>query len=306
MKKLKTQVMREVWESPGLFYKAPIVLVVVVVLLSLMSFYSLDQSNVSEWTLGASTDRWRLDSQSASSAQSAQVVEPIIEKIAYGRYLIFALFGVVCLFNSMSYAFSALLADRKDRSVLFFKSLPLSEWQVVLVKLGVSVFLIPLFYWGLSLVAVAAYTLVADIFVFHALGVEFGYVVQQVPVIKTLLGGALGVVMTALWALPLYSLLLLFSAWSKKSPLGLLGAVLLVIWVLEKWFLGTHYLGDSLRLYFSGLEIVGQISFVPVNSQEPLAHAWRILVSPGLYLGLIVSAACVLLAVRLRNRRFEI
>ncbi|MDO3388670.1 hypothetical protein QWI17_22680 [Gilvimarinus sp. SDUM040013] len=309
MNSIITQFKREVWESPGIFYKAPIVLFVLIIFLSAISFYSLQNGVVADWDLQSNSEQWSwsLHSEIGSDKQGEDATpQTVVEKISHGQYIIYILFGIGCLFNTINYSLSALVTDRKDRSVLFFKSLPLSEWQVVSTKLVVAVFLLPLAYWLFALATVVAYTIIAGAFAKVVLGADPQVIWQQISFFSTLALSAVGLVLTALWALPMYAIILTFSALARKSPLGLLGAVLMFLWVLEKWIFGTHYLADTLRGYFGGLEIVGQVSFVPLESLELRSNAWRLLAAPGLYIGLAISALCVFAAVWLRDRRFEI
>lgn len=310
MNKHIIQAKREIWESPGIFYLAPVVLLFLLVLFSSMSFYSLSHDHIANWSIGAGEDAWSWQSDKNTDAQAQEDARPhsvkALEKISHGQYVIYILFGVVCLFNMSIYALAALVADRKDRSVLFFKSMPVSEWQVVLTKLVMACVLLPVIYWLAAVVTILAYTFLGGVFASSTFQVDSAIVWQNLRFMEVFSASLVGIILTALWTLPMIAVLLLVSSYSKKSPFGLLAALLLVLWLAEKWVLGSNYLGWTIRQYFAGLEVGGQISFVPVEQGlmfEELIAFW---VRPGLYIGLVVTAVCVSSAVWLRNRRFEI
>jgi ABC-2 type transport system permease protein len=108
----------------------------------------------------------------------------------------------------------------------------------------------------------------------------------------------------AIWPAPIYAWLLLVSAWARRTPF--LWAVLppLAIGVLEKVvFNTTHFaamLGD--RVSGGGLEAVTPPDSFPTH---PMTHLTPgiFLSSPGLWIGLLVTAAFLIGAIRLRRHR---
>ena len=63
--------------------------------------------------------------------------------------VVFMVMGIVAFF----YSIDALYADRRDRSVLFWKSLPLSDLETVLSKFATAIVVIPLVALAASAIA---------------------------------------------------------------------------------------------------------------------------------------------------------
>jgi ABC-2 type transport system permease protein len=109
-----------------------------------------------------------------------------------------------------------------------------------------------------------------------------------------------------LWHAPVYSWLLLVSAWARRATF--LWAVLpfVGVGVFERVAFGTTYVS-----WFLGYRLIGwfhQAAQVPPHGtavSEPLAALTpgRYLTTPGLWLGLIFAAACLFAAIRLRRYR---
>ncbi|MDO3381426.1 hypothetical protein [Gilvimarinus algae] len=306
MNKIITQVKREVWESSGIFYKAPLLLFAIILVFSAISLYSLHAEHLGDVNFHWS-NKWHSEGEQANATEGHQSVQEMAaDKLIGVQYIIYFIFGVICLFNTIIYSLGALIGDRRDRSILFFKSLPLSEWQVVITKLLLCAFTLPLIYWLCAFLTVLAYSGGAVAFGTSTLDLSGSELWQQMRVLPSAAAGFVKLWFTGLWALPLISALLLVSAWAKRSPFGILVAVFVGIWLFEKWFLGTGYLVETLAAYLSGLYVGDHISFVAGDGQAGLRGIGAFVVRPGLYLGLAVSCVFVYGAVWLRDRRFEI
>jgi ABC-2 type transport system permease protein len=108
----------------------------------------------------------------------------------------------------------------------------------------------------------------------------------------------------ALWYAPIWGWFLLISAWARRAPL--LWAVLppLVVGVVEKIAFNTKHFVDVLRYRMTGGP--ESVSFAPDGmSMDTLAQLTpgQFLISPGLWIGLVVTAAFLAAAVRLRRYR---
>jgi ABC-2 type transport system permease protein len=208
----------------------------------------------------------------------------------------------------------SLYDERKDRSILFWKSMPTSDLQAVLSKaftigglgLGMAVLAGIVTHVGLSLLAFTT-------------GASFG--------LGWLLGpGALGLMVQGwaflaaaafvylLWALPVYAWLLFASAASPKAPI-LLGLVPFVLVPLAARVIGIYHenlleplgrlIGEPMWMLFSDLR---EESFVrdgvPHLSLGPLfAQLGDSFTQPGLYIGLLVAGALFYAAAEVRRRK---
>jgi ABC-2 type transport system permease protein len=127
--------------------------------------------------------------------------------------IIFLVMGIVCFF----YCIDSLYADRADRSVLFWKSMPLSDAETVLSKFATGAVVVPL--------VAAAGSVIAQIAVGGGLMAKLAISGQYAGLWlhpQALLGGALtaliACVAAILWYAPLVAYLMLVSAWAPRAP----------------------------------------------------------------------------------------
>ncbi|NIB42361.1 hypothetical protein HBA55_22330 [Pseudomaricurvus alkylphenolicus] len=214
------------------------------------------------------------------------------------------LFVVVAILVALYYLLGSLFNDRKDGSVLFWKSLPISETQTVLTKFVVAVFALPLVAFVAAIVSGFVYLLAAMLFVSQTGSTSIAAVWANASVIGMSLQYLLLMFVIGLWAAPIYGWLLLASAAAKRSPFMMAVIPPAVVVMIESWLLGSHRLLDSLYARVPG-DVVG--------IKEPGFHFERyseILFghssSAAFWTGLIVAGVFLAAAVWLRNNRFEI
>ncbi len=202
------------------------------------------------------------------------------------------------------YCLDALYGERRDRSMLFWKSLPLSDLETVLSKVITPVVILPLVAFGVAVVT-QAIMLLASSAVLLASGLRIATLWTHASVFQMwllLLYHLLTV--HGLWYAPLYAWLLLVSAWVRRAPF--LWAVLppLAISAVEKIAFNTWHFGAMLLHRLIGGP--GGDDFMASSlSMDPLMHfkPGQFLISPGLWLGLAVTAVFLAAAVRLRRSR---
>jgi ABC-2 type transport system permease protein len=205
---------------------------------------------------------------------------------------------------SVFYCLDALYGERRDRSILFWKSLPVSDLTAVLAKATIPLVVLPLLTFAITVVA-QWITLLLSSLILLAGGQSVTALWSDLPLFQMsamLLYHLLA--FHSLWFAPMYAWLLLISAWARRAPF--LWAVLppIAIAVVEKIAFNTSHFASLLARRFSG---GGQSDgFSPGNmSMVPLTQlgVGTFLVSPGLWGGLLVAAAFLALAVRLRRSR---
>ena len=221
---------------------------------------------------------------------------------------------VVTIIVLFFYLLDALYAERKDRSILFWKSMPVSDSATVLSKLFTSMVAVPLWVWAVSLVMglltfviialKVSGTPIAPLGQFH-----FGaWIVLQLTLLQNLL-------LASLWYAPIAGWLLLVSVWAKRAPF--LWAVLppALVMFFEEIILNTEHvaqlLGYRLTHYFEaasfGFNVEtgagSQVIFDTIKNTYEGMSAASLLGEPHLYSGLVVAAVFVLLAIRLRRWR---
>ena len=210
---------------------------------------------------------------------------------------------IVALF----YCLGALNGERRDRSILFWKSLPVSDLTAVLAKVTVPLAVIPLVLFAVIL-ATQFVMLFLGSAVLLASGLDVGVLWSHWPVVSMTLCLAYIVVIQTLWYAPLYGWFLLVSGFARRVPI--LWAVLppLGLCLVEKMALGTNYLGALIVYRFRGFAIEG-FAVPSAHGQQQiidpltLLTPGRLFAAPGLWLGLVVAAACFAAAVWLRRYR---
>jgi ABC-2 type transport system permease protein len=107
-----------------------------------------------------------------------------------------------------------------------------------------------------------------------------------------------------LWYAPFWGWLLLCSAWARRMPVLWATLPPLAVGLVEKIAFGTGHFGQWLVDRLSGgpggaASEHGAMTMADVTPHSPA----EVLVSPGFWLGLAVTAAFLVLAVRLRRSR---
>ncbi|HKW34816.1 MAG TPA: hypothetical protein VJN92_17530 [Candidatus Acidoferrum sp.] len=225
--------------------------------------------------------------------------EAIIGPYDMAAALLMGAFILVAVF----YCIEALQRERRDRSILFWKSLPVSDVTTVLVKASIPFVVLPLLACAIAFVTQFLMLLVSSVVVAGS-GLSVATYWAQVSLFQ---GSLLLLyhVMTVhvLWSAPIYGWLLLVSAWARRA--ALLWAVLppLAIGTLEKLFFNTAYFAAFVGRFFTG----GTEGSYPPGAMpmDPGSHLtpFRFLGTPGLWIGLAVTAAFLAAAVRLRRYR---
>jgi ABC-2 type transport system permease protein len=205
---------------------------------------------------------------------------------------------------SIFYSLDALYGERRDRSILFWKSLPVSDLTTVLAKTSISLVVLPLLAFALTFVTESIMLLLSSM-VLLASGLSVATLWTQLQLYPELMGLLYHLVTVhMLWYAPLYAWLLLVSAWARRMPF--LWAVLppLALGIFENIaFHSSHFAALLLDRVGGGTEAVGSMqgSF----PMDPGMHftLGNFLSTPGLWIGLIFAAAFLAAAVRLRRYR---
>ena len=212
---------------------------------------------------------------------------------------------VVSVLVSALYSLSALHNERRDRSILFWKSLPVSDTVTVVSKALVPLAVIPTIVIALVMALQLAMLLVSSVVLLLnnlsplPLWNQIHYV-SSAPIL------IYGTLTTALWMAPVWAWFLLVSGWAKRTPF--LWAVLppVALGVVEKMSFGTsyvmHLLGDRLS---GGMQAAFRdpTDSQVLGPQPPHMDPLHFLSTPGLWLGLAFAAACLAVAVYLRRDR---
>jgi ABC-2 type transport system permease protein len=275
-------VRRELWENRSI-YIAPLVVTAVVLFALLISTIGLPK-------------RMRTVSALDPAKQHAAIVRPYSMAPAP---IMLATFIV-----GFFYSLDALYGERRDRSILFWKSLPVSDRTTVLSKASIPLVVLPLIAFVLS-VATLFIMLFLSTAVLLATGLSPARLWTELRFVQEPLIMLYGLAVHALWFAPIYGWLMLISAWARRAPFlwAFLPPVAIVA-VERNAFNTTNF--DSLLNYrlkgamTEAFAVEGQHGIADRLSQlTPV----EFLSTPGLWTGLIFAAACFAAAVRLRRDR---
>ena len=122
---------------------------------------------------------------------------------------------VTAFIVSIFYSLDALHGERRDRSILFWKSLPVSDLTTVLSKASIPLVLLPLFSFAV-VVATEWVMLLLSTTVLLGSGLGAARLWTEVSLSQTMLLYHL-VTVHMLWYAPIYAWLLLVSAWARRA-----------------------------------------------------------------------------------------
>jgi len=238
--------------------------------------------------------------------RAALLLDPMHQQAAirqpynFAELMLMATFLIVAIF----YCLDALYGERRDRSILFWKSLPVSDLMTVLAKASIPILVLPLFTFAVTVVTQFTMLLWSTL-VLSVSGVPVAALWNNVPLFPMAVGlfdHLFG--FHALGYAPFYCWLLLVSAWARRAPF--IWAILppLAIGIVEKLAFGTSYFATILQHRFLGDPQSAQFQ-TAANSMDPLTHLHpgQFLLSPALWVGLAISAAFLAAAVQLRRTR---
>jgi ABC-2 type transport system permease protein len=203
------------------------------------------------------------------------------------------------------YCLDALHGERRDRSILFWKSLPVSDLTTVLSKITIPLVILPLIAFALVVCVQLIMLLISSAnLLMHGMSPATTW--AHFPVIQNWIVMLYGLIAIALWHAPIYGWLLLVCGWARRATFLWAVLPLIVIQIFEKITFDTHYFGKLVQHRLMGF---APHAFGFHGGSHPTIDSLlqltpgRYLSSSGLWGGLLVAAAFVLAAVRLRRYR---
>jgi ABC-2 type transport system permease protein len=301
---------REFWENRAIAI-APAVIAGVLLLIALLAVGGAVSIQVGDGSI---------DLAAAVRGLAPEKVGPLMQ---VGLMSVGIFFNSVMIFVVAFYLLDSLYADRKDRSILFWKSLPVSDTTVVLSKLATAALVIPVVTLMVFVITAVALWLIGG---GAAAVAGNGAVLAQGPVVilQTSLTFLYALFVQSLWYLPLFGWLLLASAWAKRGVLwwAVLPPVALIM--LENLLFGSRVVARTLVDRIGGvfplafrdadeieLQVQGHggdghpVEMTMPDSALEMIDPGPLLTDPGLWGGFIVAAVFLAGAIWLRRYRDE-
>ena len=217
------------------------------------------------------------------------------------------MFMLTQMLIAVFYCLDSLYGERRDRSILFWKSMPVSDLTTVLSKATIPFVILPLLMCAF-IVATESIMFAVQSAAWAAKGHSVAVLYSQVPLLSVwVLVFYHLVAVHTLWHAPFYAWMMLVSAWARRA--ALLWAILppLALGFLERIVFGTTYFAHLVGYRFAGggedsITAPGAMPIDPMTHLTPL----KFLLTPGLWTGFILSAIFLAIAVRLRRSRAPI
>lgn len=318
MNTFKWLLKREYWEHKGGFFWAP---AIVGALMTLFVGVSLIVAMAVKSNHGMSINGMRVGN--LSDMMTAQEQLELANGLATGYMGTSAPLFLVLAFVVFFFCLGALFDDRKDRSVLFWKSLPISDSASVLAKLAMALLIAP----AITLVAATVTAGIALMFFGIAAAISglniFGALLSTPALYLTPIEMASLLPVYAVWALPTAGWLLMVSAWARTKPfLWAVGAPVL-LGTIVSWFNGMFDFGWNVQWFWQHIVGRGLLSVVPGTwfgftdvADKTVFHrgddfatvvqqSWMTFASPSLWIGAVAGIAMIYIAIRLRRYRDE-
>ena len=269
---------RELWENRSI-YIAPLMVAIVVLFGFLVSTIGLPE---------------RRRAVLLDPAKARAAIEAPYDMAAIMLILTAFIVGVF-------YCLDALHGERRDRSILFWKSLPVSDATTLLSKAMVPLVVLPLVTFAI-IVATQLVMLLWTSVLLITHGMSPASTWTYFPLFRNSFILLYGLAAIALWHAPIYGWVLLISGWARRATF--LWAVLpfLAIAFFERITFGTSHFASMLKDRLMGFAPTA-FAFKMHSVDCPQLTPGTYLSTPGLWLGLIFAAAFVAAAVRLRRYR---
>lgn len=227
---------------------------------------------------------------------------------------------ITSVFVAFTYCLDALYSERRDRSILFWKSLPVSDTTAVLAKVCIPLIVIPVITFAVATTVHVIMLLVSTV-ALAIKGTGLSEMWAHLPLVKLPVGLAYFLITLALWYAPVYGWLLMASAWAQRAPLlwavGPPLALVATESILLRSNLIGHVLGKRLgggfesafsasgdvALHFKRGAKAGQAGEDSTQLVDYYPDPTKFFANPELWIGLIIGAVFIAVAIWLRRRR---
>jgi ABC-2 type transport system permease protein len=257
--------------------------------------------------VGAFLAHGTFDAPPFANAESKAALSTILQ---WGLWVPLNLVMLICV---TFYLLDCLYAERRDRTILFWKSLPVSDGLTVLTKLLVAVVIVPFGVFALAIVTHLVFSVVVAMRVaLHSAPAILGW--DALEWLRTVLALLLVLVIGILWYAPVAASLLLISGWARRNPFVWATLPTLVAPLLERILFGTRYLWSFLSYRTAGIWhtlLLGHSHLITHQRVRPVGTLLNDLNFRGafldvdLWLGVVATAALVFAAIRIRRYRDE-
>jgi len=321
---------REYWEHRGGFLWAPLiagaaslVIACVAIIIGLFALTRASRSgsvHINGTAFNINGLDLNLLTQQITAERAQNLAGPLDAALWLGSSWPFLVMAFVVFF----YCLGALYDDRRDRSILFWKSLPISDTATVLSKAASALVIAPALAVIASTLTMFVFALILSALILFHGGNPITLLWGPASPLNITLGHLAWIPVYALWALPTVGWLLMCSAWARSK--AFLWAVLLpvltgvvvtstnlmaVFDLNSNWF-WKHIVARLLLSAAPGSEMVYRYGFNGQVASDSAAQEFsamtqlQLLQLPSVWIGAAFGVAFLLVAIFLRRRSGEI
>lgn len=280
----KTCFKKEYWEYNKLLFWLPFVMAVIIFCLPIIAFMLKDTSQVP----------WLESLTHFSNITESQELASAFYAMAIGVFIPFITIATII---QLYYFLACLYDEKKDLSIYFWRSLPVSDATTVIVKLITGTLLIPAIFMLAATLTIVLFLLLGFLFtIVLSIGFDISFwgAWTNAGIIKTLFMAWLNLIPSSLWLLPLFAWLMLSSMFANKAPF--LWAILPVVFLfvietlLVNYGLLPHfylrelfknYFGFSPQLVTNQMRGMTQLNFISVNALSSKVSVIGVMVAGG-------------------------
>jgi len=296
-------VKREIWEHRSIYVTpAAIATIVTLGVLAMVTFASGFAAELDVAILGAQNLAGDIER------------EAVLTGFFLGTSWVFIIaLGILTVF----YCLDSLYAERKDKSILFWRSLPVTDAETVVSKLITAIVVIPAMTIAGIIATHLTNLIVVSIWVSMKGGDGGMLIWGSVSFLDNWLSALIVVIALAIWMSPFIGWFLLVSAYTKRSPLLMAFMPLIIIGLLEGIILKSHVFAENVLARGDGLPLFRKMNIEKFFDDEE----WRIsegatnlvahldvvqfITSPAMWAGVLVCGLLSTAAIYVRRFRDE-
>ena len=258
-----TNTKKEVWECQRTLIWTPIIIVGLLVIVAILELLSLSEYQ--------SANLFSI----FEDLQTRENFSGFSEVVLTIMQVIMMPFMLIAFFTQIHYCLSCLFDDRKDLSVYFWRSLPVSDTQSVGVKLLVGLTVVPSIFLlagtflqlliGVGIIIFSSVLSISYDISLWALVANSSFVTNLFKIWWTMIP-------FVLWLFPVFAWLMLASSVAKRSPFliaifPIIGIVLTEVLLRKTLSIDALYFTDTIVSYFSLFEGVESM-FIDTSSSN--------------------------------------
>lgn len=288
MTTFKTLVLREYWENKS-FQRAPLIIAGVILFSMIVGLFTAQTFMV---RFG---DELNFDADFSVLSQ-ADVSELGVAMKAFQFGAILAPLTIGLIFVLFFYVLGSLYNERRDRSILFWKSMPVSDTQTVLSKVFSAFVVAPVLTAAVAVVSQIIGLMLLTLMVWFNGGSAWDLIWSNASLFSVIFNDFALLIVMALWMAPVLGWLWLVSAYAKRAAFLIAVFVPLGLMLIEGMIFHSAHFASLIGEHFSQIEPI-------VESAMVNGHPFGALARGGMWIGLIICALCVAGAIYIRRFR---